>query len=641
MIARMDHLEIVCIRERLTDVVDFLQARGLVHLEEVPLAAEGAHGFLHRVHLTEPQRARMQALEQLNGMLAEVMPLLSVRPGKEQLAERISALSSQSVEEWRRTARRWSRELRSMTRRKVNVQDNIIVLESFKETLESLEPLLGGRRVVLGKDARAFVLKGDVSRAVERLSKRCRDEIGPEVKLFQRKIGRNTVVGLLAYPEEYDEAVGFVLREEHIAPVDLPDKSLQGATLPGLLESVSANAASQRSSLEHIQSELDNLSAEAGADLRALELIAADQLEQLRVVNRFAESRLVAVIHGWVPSDASPAFMEALQEAFPNETAIARLRIERVDRHRVPTLLENHPVFKPFEVLLSLFNPPTYGTVDPSVLVGLFFVFFYGFILGDAVYGIAVIAFALWLRHHFHNNDVVRAAGMVGVYMGISSVVFGVLFGEYCGDLGHRVLGLQPLWFHRGHDTMLLLLLAIGIGAGHIVLSLLFGIREELRHKATRHAVEKAGLLIGLLGVGAGVLAYAGVAPFNTAGGVAASLVLLLACTGTLIYASGVMAPMQMLEVFSLVTNVLSYSRLMALGMASLALADVANEFARESANPLVGIPAAFALHLLNLCIGMFSPTIHSLRLNYVEALPKFYTPEGRKYQPFKKEALL
>ncbi|MBN2309809.1 MAG: hypothetical protein JXR94_12605 [Candidatus Hydrogenedentes bacterium] len=640
MIAEMDRLEIVCTRTVLPGLVEALQEQGLIHIEEVPLSVEHAPGFLHRVHLDGAQQAEADALDQLHRMLLEIDPLLTIAPEREEVAAAVEALAETPRSEWRRLARGWSRDLRSLTRRHANVKDNLEVLTSFHNTLLSVEPLLEGRHVVLGKDARAFVVKGDTARALKRLQERCRHEIGPDALLFHRRVSRNALVGVVTYPEARNEAVGFILREEHIAPVDLPDKAVKGLPFHEVMANLGKTMAGQRESLAEIRAELDRFATEHGPSLRALRLMVADRVAQLSITKQFAESRMVAVIHGWVPSSDAPALVKTIRERFSGHVAIGRLPVERVERSNVPTLLRNNRVLQPFEVLLGLFRPPTYGTIDASAFVGVFFVFFYGFILGDAVYGAAVAALAWWLRRRYGANRTVRAAASVGVYMGLSSIVFGVLFGEYCGDLGHTLLGLRPIWLHRSHNAMTLLAVAVGFGAVHVVLSLIMGIREELRHRATRHALEKLGLLLGLLGVGVGVAGYAGLAPFNTVAGAVAAAALLGACVVLLLGATGAMAPVRLMEVISLVANVLSYSRLMAVGIASLALADVANELARGTHNLVIGIPVGIAIHVLNVGFGMFSPTIHSLRLNYVEALPKFYAPEGRPYQPFKKEAL-
>ena len=130
----------------------------------------------------------------------------------------------------------------------------------------------------------------------------------------------------------------------------------------------------------------------------ARSVLASRVLGQLRVVGQFAQSRMVAVIHGWAPAEDVAGFRQALDERFPGLVMVEHLPVHRIERKRIPILLRNHPVLEPFEVLLGLFKPPLYGTVDASAMVGVFFILFYGFILGDVVYGLVVISLAYLLR---------------------------------------------------------------------------------------------------------------------------------------------------------------------------------------------------------------------------------------------------
>jgi V/A-type H+/Na+-transporting ATPase subunit I len=90
------------------------------------------------------------------------------------------------------------------------------------------------------------------------------------------------------------------------------------------------------------------------------------------------------------------------------------------------------------------------------------------------------------------------------------------------------------------------------------------------------------------------------------------------------------------IEFIGLVGNVLSYLRIAAIGLASVYLAKVANDVAGIAGNLIVGIILAVLIHSLNLVLGAFSPTIHSLRLHYVEFFRKFYEGGGRPYRPYK-----
>ena len=91
------------------------------------------------------------------------------------------------------------------------------------------------------------------------------------------------------------------------------------------------------------------------------------------------------------------------------------------------------------------------------------------------------------------------------------------------------------------------------------------------------------------------------------------------------------------LEMFTVFGNILSYSRIMAIGLASVILATVANRLAEASPNIIIGIGVGFFIHLINFVLGVFSPSIHSLRLHYVEFFSKFYKPQGKTFNPFKK----
>jgi V/A-type H+-transporting ATPase subunit I len=98
------------------------------------------------------------------------------------------------------------------------------------------------------------------------------------------------------------------------------------------------------------------------------------------------------------------------------------------------------------------------------------------------------------------------------------------------------------------------------------------------------------------------------------------------------------MGPLEFLKTFG---NVLSYARLMAIGISSMVLAQVANMIGQTSESVAVGIMMALIFHTLNFVLGVFSPTIHSLRLHYVEFFSKFFQPGGKPYTPFRRHRTL
>jgi len=140
-------------------------------------------------------------------------------------------------------------------------------------------------------------------------------------------------------------------------------------------------------------------------------------------------------------------------------------------------------------------------------------------------------------------------------------------------------------------------------------------------------------VLVGLVGLFLMVAVLVGLLPrgFMTpaVAGLMIGVVLLGASMGWL---GVLMGPIEFLGVIG---NVMSYLRIAAIGLASVYLAKVANEMAGLVGNLIVGVVIAVLLHALNLVMGAFSPTIHGLRLHYVEFFRKFYQGGGRPYEPF------
>ncbi|MCC6154601.1 MAG: hypothetical protein IT367_12620, partial [Candidatus Hydrogenedentes bacterium] len=249
-IASMERLEIVCLRELLPEVTGYLQDQGVVHIEECPLAVEeAAPEYLSRVTLEEDQREEAEAMEDLHRAAAEVVPLLSVKPDWTAVNTSAAELAKKSDYELDRLVAIRARELRSLIRRKLNAQDNIELLSQFQKVIENVVPMLGGRKVAFGKEARAMVLKGDVDAILARLEQRRKEELGAESRLVNQKVARNQAVAVLTYPPQLNDHAGRILLEEHILPVDPPDSRIVGASSDQVVNKI-------RETIEHNRTQL-------------------------------------------------------------------------------------------------------------------------------------------------------------------------------------------------------------------------------------------------------------------------------------------------------------------------------------------------------------------------------------------------
>jgi V/A-type H+-transporting ATPase subunit I len=162
----------------------------------------------------------------------------------------------------------------------------------------------------------------------------------------------------------------------------------------------------------------------------------------------------------------------------------------------------------------------------------------------------------------------------------------------------------------------------------HVVLGLVLGaVTAGRAHK--KHAIGSSVSAIMVLLVVMALLAAFKVLPTAL---FTPSVIALLVAFPVLVATEGLIAPVEFLATLG---NVLSYARIMAIGTASVMLALVANEMVGTMGSTAVGLLFALLFHLVNFAIGLFSPAIHALRLHYVEFFGKFYSPGGRRYEPF------
>lgn len=641
MITPMARVEIVCLSSIRSALVELLQTAGLLHLEDVPLAVDEAPSFLRPIQLESDQHEGMVQLEQLQRGLNEVIPLLTRTPSPEEYAGAVQEFQEIAEAEWPSRLPSLADGLRELTREKAAIQDRLAVLENYRKILENIAPAVGGD-TKLGKGSRALVLTGDVKKAVDRLQDRFSEDIGPECRFHTQQTSRRNVVGLVTFPEAKDDHITRILSQEGVTTVDIRDEEYVDASVAEVIARIDTTMANQRAALGKIEGNLAKNSVEVGGQLMGLKAVVSDSLAQLQAQMRFAESEMVTVITGWTPANRFAELQRTVDRAFPGEVEVNRVGFDEMPPTEVPTQLQNPTVFRPFEVILKLFQPPTYGTVDPTIMVAISFILFYGFIVGDVVYGIAIMLFALWLGRKWGHIEAVFAARTIGIYMGISTIIWGVIYGEYCGEAVvayvEQKTGIHAYLFHRGHETTQLLKIALYVGIVHVLLALVLGIRENYRHGHTKHAVERLGMLLGLVALIVVCFGYFDFLFFGHAFFTYFSAVSFGVGAIMIFWAAGpMMGAVGILEIMSLGGNIMSYARLMALGVAAIAIAGIANQLPTMM-GPWLGIPMAILVHLANIGISIASPTIHSLRLNFVEFLPKFYAPEGKGFNPFKKE---
>jgi len=318
---------------------------------------------------------------------------------------------------------------------------------------------------------------------------------------------------------------------------------------------------------------------------------------------------------------------------------VEEMAISPAEREHAPVALENPAPLKPFEFLVRLLALPRYGTLDPTPLMALFLPIFFGLILGDIAYGALVVLLGLYLSQKYTHREGLRSLGQVFIVCGLWSIVIGVLYGEFLGTLGER-LGLRPLWLNRAEPQVFQALFGFTIATGvmQVVLGLILGAWETLRERRLKEMGAKLGMLLALCAIFFLIGSAANLLPpgfFNPA--VVALLIGVILVSYPLGIVGLLLGP---LEVLGVVGNILSYLRIAAIGLSSVYLAKLANDLAGLTGSVVLGAIVAGLLHVLNLALGILSPTVQSLRLHYVEFFGKFFEPGGRSFNPFRRAGI-
>lgn len=354
----------------------------------------------------------------------------------------------------------------------------------------------------------------------------------------------------------------------------------------------------------------------------------ARRLSLLQVTTAVVKTRMCFFIHGWLAAGDLPLLTGDLERKFSGRVVVEEVELAERDFARVPTALHNPAYFEPFELFTRLLPMPAYGSFDLTPFIGIFFPIFFGMMLGDVGYGLILAVVAVVLVRGFSGRKNIRDAGKILFISALYAVLFGWLYGECFGTVGHRFLGMEPVCFDRQTSLIPMLYFAVAAGVVHVLLGLVLGVIASLRLKMRKEAVFR---LVNILFI----VSFCGLALswFTPSMRVLREPLLftLVIFIPVLVLTGGVMAPLELLKN---VGNIVSYARIMAVGLTSVLLAYVANYMAGRMGSVWAGILVALLLHMFNVVLGVFAPTIHSLRLHYVEFLTKFMEPGGRKFTP-------
>ena len=624
MIVRMSKLEIAGPKNLLLDVLDVIREQGVFQPEPDAGGFVGRErrGDLHGLILDERTAAERLFLDNIHRLTTGVISLLPPVENREYLIDPRPLLDTiaASAEKHLALCREWSEQRAALARERGELERYIVLLGTIEELIGESEPGSGLEFIGITLRDPSFIER--LREVLDRLT-------GGEFSLTTALAADGTFIGLIAAPMSRSSSIKQILSDEQLPELHFPP-ALRDLSLPERIRQVRGRIQATSQGIAEIDVRLTQFARQWLPLYRRIDLWLRERQALLAATSVVQETERCFVILGWARADSAAPLARCLAERFGGLVALDELRILEQDLERVPVTLRNPPYLRPFELLTRLLPLPRYTSWDPTPFIGIFFPLFFGMMLGDAGHGLVLLAAALLVRWR-------RPEGMLGdgariILISASyAMLFGILFGEFFGAAGARLVHLEPLVPERSQAIMPMLVFSLGLGVSHLLLGLVLGLITALRRHERREAAGRLvtiGLIICLAALAAS-LAFPSPWLFNRS---------ILVATGILIPAlflsGGVLAPLELLKHIG---NIISYARIMAIGLGCALLANVANQLAGLFGDLILGTIAAIVLHAVAIVLGTFAPAIHALRLHFVEFFSKFVEHGGRGFEPLHK----
>lgn len=438
----------------------------------------------------------------------------------------------------------------------------------------------------------------------------------------------------------------------------------------------------------NLKGEIGKLAKKVAKDVNCtLELLEV-QRDRLECGKIFGYTDMTLVMEGWIPAKELAKLEKIFFEATKDRFILRIYRPEDIEVEKVPVELENPALAADFEYVTEMYGLPKYNEVDPTPFVSITFPLFFAICLGDAGYGI--ILGLLMASNVLFFKDFPKKLKRLMITCSVFTVFAGFMMGGWFGDL---LAGIHPIfqahWVSPlvGVGPIWLLKLSLFIGVLHLILAFGFaGALKDFYNRDWKSLIFKKiayvfltigffGLVFCLLGLSLESFGinyvfpkmgmFQAFNPFTPSSSVVSFfrfsfyIGLAMGIVGAVLTGEKVSGkvggPINVIySIVSLTADVVSYSRLMALGMASGVIAFLINyiiRFTYESLFPkqltvfsaifagvlLMGLVAAFVVgHAFNMFISTLGGFIHTTRLHFAEFFGKFYESGGEKFTPFK-----
>lgn len=391
-------------------------------------------------------------------------------------------------------------------------------------------------------------------------------------------------------------------------------------------------------------SEIHNELIEASKFLSEMELryeYLRNEESRKKAKEKILQSEHVDISKGYVPTDRKEALEELLQFNFGSEYYWESHEAKK-DDPQVPTMLKNDKFSEQFIDLTYLYAVPKYNEIDPTPLLAPFYWIFFGMMAGDLGYGLILLGLTIFLlksKSIFPNNK--RFVKFLFL-LSFSVMIWGVLYGSFFGGLIKI-----PAVFDTSRDITQLLILSLLFGFIQLFAGLGIQAYMKIRDGHWKDAIYD--VFFWYMAIGGGILLLvSGMAKFSNTMKLISKIIMITGMIGIVltggregksIFSKLVGGLYSLYNISGYIGDFVSYTRLMALGLAGgfigLAVNMIVGMMWNSTVGKIVGIIVFIVFHAFNIFLSVLSAYVHTARLTYVEYFGKFYEGGGEAFEPF------
>ncbi len=644
MIVTMSRVTVLGPRRLQADVADAIQGLGSLHIDHV----RPAEPSISPRPLADRDQAAREAIDAVRTRAEAILALL---PAIEIPPVATEPYAGRSPEALRARLEAVDAQAKDLTRRLLDAEEEQELLQAYGRAIEILAPLLTPLQGSRTLDATGFLVDAKPG-ALDALRAELGSATQGRVEIMSRPLDAHRLAVVVVSARQDADAVRPVLTRAGATELRLP-ASVRGMPLPQAVTHLTERARALPGEIEGLRRELMELSRRDRPEVTAVAVVARDAVHRYELMAQTPQSRYAFILYGWVPTVRVGAVRDGLKKRFDADVMVFDEPAPVHHAERVPVLLDNPGWLKPFELFLAIFDPPKYGTFDPTIFFAIAMPLWVGLIIGDVGYGLWLLAITLWLAGKARAGKpwrvilggmdfgftltpvVMRRVVALLTWMTSYTFLFGIVFGEFFGDLPQRLVpGFHPL-FDRLEGINTYLYLSVGFGLAQVYLGLFLELMKAVKHRERTEFLEAVAMLTGGTTVFLWLATQVRVLPPSFFSPVMLGTAVLFLLS--LLLSASLGSLMWIMESISTFGAIISYARIFAVGVASLALAVVANTIGGRVPVLILGILVGAVAHIMFFGLTIIGHILQPARLHWVEFFSKFkyYQDTGHPYRPF------